>query len=365
MSKRSHLRKDPRDFTGGGIFGLPGSAGSTGDQIIDERIKALVDDWSCGSSNALVQEMIVTALMMGRDCIGDGDLKLYNRSLKEMRAASNVFDPYVAERKISIFGSARTKPDEPAFLATVEFAKKVREAGFMAITGAGPGIMEAAQEGAGRNGSFGLNIRLPFEQGANPHIDGDEKLINFNYFFTRKLAFVKESDAIAAFPGGFGTMDELFEVLTLMQTGKAQIVPVVLVDAEGGTYWKTWLQFVKDHLLRLGLVSDYDFNLFKITTDIDDAVEEVTKFYSNFHSYRWVGKRLVMRLQKPVTPELLNQLNDKFSDLIEEGEYHTSEALPAEKDEPHLKDLPRLICTRKRGVAGEFRKMIDFVNEHG
>jgi len=365
MSKPSHLRKDPRDFTGGGIFGLSGSHGTTGDPTIDERIKALVDDWSCGSSNELVQEMIVTALKMGRDCIGDGDMKLYNRSLKEMGAASKVFDPYVTERKISIFGSARTKPDEPAFPATVEFAKRMREAGFMAITGAGPGIMEAAQEGAGRNGSFGLNIRLPFEQGANPHIDGDEKLINFNYFFTRKLAFVKESDAIAAFPGGFGTMDELFEVLTLMQTGKAQIVPVVLVDAEGGTYWKTWFQFVNDHLLRLGLVSDYDFNLFKITTDLDEAVEEITKFYSNFHSYRWVGKRLVMRLQKPVTQEMLDHLNENFVDLIEEGEFHTSGALPEEKDEPHLRDLSRLICTRKRGVAGRFRKLIDYMNEAG
>lgn len=363
MSKPSHLRKDPRDFTGGGIFGLPRTHGSTGDPSIDARIKDLVDDWSCGSSNALVQEMIVTALKMGRDCIGEGDMKLYNRSLKEMRFASRVFDPYVAERKLSIFGSARTKPDEPEFKAAVEFAKKMRDSGFMAITGAGPGIMEAAQEGAGRNGSFGLNIRLPFEQGANPHIDGDEKLINFNYFFTRKLAFVKESDAIAAFPGGFGTMDELFEVLTLIQTGKAQIVPVVMVDAEGGTYWKMWLQFVQDHLLRLGLISDYDLDLFKITTDLDEAVEEITKFYSNFHSYRYVGKRLVMRLQKPVTPELLGQLNDDFVDLIEEGEYHTSEALPEEEDETHLKDLPRLICTKKRGMAGRFRHLIDAINE--
>lgn len=363
MSKPSNLRKDPRDFTGGGIFGLPRTHGTTGDPAIDERIEALVNDWSCGSSNALVQEMIVTALKMGRDCLGDGDMKLYNRSLKEMREASNVFGPYVTERKLSIFGSARTKPDEPEFKAAVAFAKKMREAGFMGITGAGPGIMEAAQEGSGRNGSFGLNIRLPFEQGANPHIDGDEKLINFNYFFTRKLAFVKESDAIAAFPGGFGTMDELFEVLTLIQTGKAQIVPVVMIDAEGGTYWKMWFQFVKDHLLRLGLISDYDLNLFKITTDIDEAVEEITSFYSNFHSYRYVGKRLVMRLQKPVTPELLGQLNEDYADLIEEGEYHTSEALPEEDDEPHLKDLPRLICTKKRGRAGRFRELIDAVNE--
>ncbi|MEC5128927.1 LOG family protein [Verrucomicrobiales bacterium BCK34] len=364
MDKRAHLRKDPRDFTGGGIFGLHEDKGSTGDQIIDERIKVLVDDWACGASNKIVQELIVTALKMGRDCLNEGDLKLYSRSLKEMRSASNVFGPYVDERKLSIFGSARTKPDEPEFKAAVRFAEKMREAGFMSITGAGPGIMEAAQEGSGRDGSFGLNIKLPFEQGANPTIDGDEKLINFNYFFTRKLAFVKESDAIAAFPGGFGTMDELFEVLTLIQTGKAQVVPIVLLDAKGGTYWKMWMQFVKEHLFRLGLISEEDFYLFKITTDLDEAVEEITNFYKNFHSYRYVGKRLVMRLQHEVTPELLGGLNNNYADLIEEGEYHTSGALPAEKDEPHLADLPRLICSKKRGMAGRFRQMIDFVNQH-
>ncbi len=363
MSKRAHLRRDARDFTGGGIFGLPGAPGTTGDSIFDERIKDLVDDWACGRANGLVREMIVTALKMGRNCLSEGDMKLYSRSLKEMRRASLVFGPYEDERKLSIFGSARTKPSEPEFKAAVAFAKRMREAGFMTITGAGPGIMEAAQEGAGRDGSFGLNIKLPFEQSANPTIDGDEKLINFNYFFTRKLAFVKESDGIAAFPGGFGTMDELFEVLTLVQTGKAQVVPIVLIDAKGGTYWKTWLRFVKDHLFRLGLISEDDFHLFKVTDDLDEAVEDIAGFYRNFHSYRYVGKRLVMRLQKPVTPELLGRLNANFLDLIEEGAYHTSEALPQEEDEPHLKNLPRLICTKKRGLAGRFRQLIDCVNE--
>ncbi|MEM1442349.1 MAG: cytochrome D ubiquinol oxidase subunit II, partial [Verrucomicrobiota bacterium] len=178
MSDRRRLRKDPRDFTGGGIFGLPRKSRSTGNKEIDAKIHELVESWACDSSNALVREMIVTALKFGRDCPPEGDLKLYNRALKEMRYSSLVFGPYADERKISIFGSARTKPDEPEYKAAVDFAEKMREAGFMAITGAGPGIMEAAQEGAGRDSSFGLNIRLPFEQGANPHIDGDEKLIN-------------------------------------------------------------------------------------------------------------------------------------------------------------------------------------------
>jgi len=364
MSKFAHLRKDPRDFTGGAVSGLPGIPGTTGDDLFDERIKNLVDDWSCGPANHHVREMIMTALKMGRDCLSVGDMKLYSRSLKEMRRASLVFGPYETERKLSIFGSARTKPSEPEFKAAVAFARKMREAGFMTITGAGPGIMEAAQEGAGRDGSFGLNIKLPFEQGANPTIQGDEKLINFNYFFTRKLAFVKESDAIAAFPGGFGTMDELFEVMTLIQTGKAQVVPIVLIDAKGGTYWKTWFRFVKDHLHRLGLISEDDFHLFKVTDDLDEAVEEIANFYRNFHSYRYVGKRLVMRLQRPVTPELLGHLNSEFLDLIEEGAYHTSGPLLQEEDEPHLQDLPRLICSKKRGLAGRFRQLIDCVNEH-
>ena len=364
MSKRAHLRKDPRDFTGGGILGLSSLPGSTGQPEFDERIRSLVADWSCGKTAGLVHEMIVTALKMGRNSLGEGDMKLYSRALKEMRRSSIVFGPFEDERKLSIFGSARTKPSEPEFKAAVEFARRMRDAGFMTITGAGPGIMEAAQEGAGRDDSFGLNIKLPFEQSANPTIDGDEKLINFNYFFTRKLAFVKESDAIAAFPGGFGTMDELFEVLTLIQTGKAQVVPVVLIDAKGGTYWKTWYQFVKDHLHRLGLISDDDFHLFKVTDDLDEAVAEITGFYRNFHSYRYVGKRLVMRVQRPITPELIGHLNAEFADLIEEGAYHTCKALPQEADEPHLGDLPRLVCTKKRGLAGRFRQLIDCINEH-
>ena len=362
MSKRRNLRKDPRDFTGGGIFGLPTQFGTTGDSRIDERIKALVDEWACDASSELIQELIVTALKMGRDCPPEGDLKLYNRALKEMRKSSRVFAPFVEERKLSIFGSARTKPEEPEFQAAIDFARRMLDAGFMSITGAGPGIMEAAQEGSGRDGSFGLNIKLPFEQGANQYIHGDKKLIDFNYFFTRKLAFVKESDAIAAFPGGFGTMDELFEVLTLIQTGKAQVVPVVLVDAKGGTYWKTWMQFVNDHLLRLGLISEEDFHLFKITSDLDEAIFEITNFYQNFHSYRYVKHKLVMRLQKPVDDAMLAKLNKDYIDLLEEGEFETCEALPEEGDEPHLAGLPRLICVKKRGLAGRFRQLIDFMN---
>jgi len=361
--KRSRLRKEPRDFTGGGILGLPRRFGTTGDKEIDQRITNLVEDWGCGNSAPLIHELISTALLMGRDALTDGDLKLYNRALKEMRRSSLVFGPYEAERKITIFGSSRTKPDEKEYLAAETFAQKMWEAGFMSITGAGPGIMEAAQSGSGREGSFGLNIKLPFEQSANSTIDGDSKLIEYNYFFTRKLAFVKESDAVAAFPGGFGTMDEVFETLTLMQTGKASVFPIVLIDAPGGTYWKTWLRFLKDHLLRLGLISAEDFFLFKVTDNLDQAVDEILAFYRVFHSYRYVKEKMVMRLLKPLSASLMEQLNSDFCDLIQKDcQIEAGSALREESNEPHLAELPRLIFTPKRGKVGRLRQMIDLVN---
>src|SRR4051812_42818904 len=231
--------------------------------------------------------MIVTALKVGRDQLSVADLKLFNRSLKEMRYAARIFAPYRGRKKVVVFGSARTPADDPEALAAEEFARRMRELEYMIITGGGDGIMGAAQRGAGRDHSFGLNIRLPFEQKANDVIEGDAKLINFNYFFTRKLSFVKETHAVALFPGGFGTMDEGFEVLTLMQTGKARIIPVVLVDKPGGTYWKTWQAFLAEYLLKLGLVSEGDFSLFRLAENVDAAVDEITSFYRNFISYRW------------------------------------------------------------------------------
>jgi len=343
-------------------MGLPRSPGTTGDPAIDDRIESLVSDWDCGSSSPFIRELITTALKMGKDNLAEGDLKLYNRALKEMRAASRVFNPFSDERKISVFGSARTKPGEPEHVAAIAFARKMKEAGFMAITGAGDGIMGAAQEGAGRDDSFGLNIRLPFEQTANPVIEGDPKLINFNYFFTRKLAFVKESDAMAAFPGGFGTMDEVFETLTLMQTDKALVLPTVLVDAPGGTYWKTWMRFVEDHLLRLGLISPEDLNLILVTDDVDEAVEEVTRFYSNFHSYRYVGDKMVIRVHRKPSHTLLDVLTHDFSDLLAEGRYEGSTALPAEENEPHLADLHRIVFDVARGRSGRLRELINRIN---
>jgi uncharacterized protein (TIGR00730 family) len=222
--------------------------------------------------------------------------------------------------------------------------------------------MGAAQRGAGRDMSFGLNIRLPFEQRANETIEGDKKLINFNYFFTRKLNFVKETHAFALFPGGFGTLDESFEVLTLMQTGKARIIPVVMLDRTNGGYWETWLKFVTDHLSRLGFVSPDDFYFFKIMHSVEEAVKEITGFYRVYHSARWVGEQLVVRMTRPLSRDKLASLNEKFSDMLRRGQFVQSKALPPEKNEPEIWELPRLVFTPHRRNFGRFRQLIDAIN---
>jgi uncharacterized protein (TIGR00730 family) len=222
--------------------------------------------------------------------------------------------------------------------------------------------MGAAQRGAGRENSFGLNIRLPFEQSANETIDGDRKLMNFNYFFTRKLNFVKESHAVALFPGGFGTMDEGFEALTLMQTGKARILPIVLVDKPGGHYWQTWLEFLQNHLLKLGLISRDDFHLLKVCKTVDEAVECVARFYHNFHSYRWLGNRMIIRLQRRLVERKIEQMNADFADILADGTFEQSDALPEERGEPDIAHLPRLVFMPHRRNFGRLRQVIDSVN---
>ena len=259
-SGRFHGRHDPQ------ISRRAGNHRSI--RSFDARVRQLVADWGAEKSPELIEEMIITALKMARDKMGTGDLKLMNRSLKEMRYAAKVFSGYRQFRKVCVFGSARTPPSEAQYEVAEEFAREMVAHNYMVITGGGDGIMGAAQRGAGREHSFGLNIRLPFEQQANVTIEGDRKLINFNYFFTRKLNFVKETHAFALFPGGFGTMDEAFEVLTLMQTGKARIIPVVLLDRPDGTYWQTWMKFLTEHLFKFGYIDSEDFHLFKIVPNV-------------------------------------------------------------------------------------------------
>jgi uncharacterized protein (TIGR00730 family) len=362
-----HVEKSPvaveRDFTAGmAAGGRRSHVGSTGDVETDQRLRELVESLGGVRDPELLLEMMVTAVRTAKSDIAAGEFKLFNRVLKELRQAEVVFKPWRDFRKVAVFGSARTKPDEPEYKAAVEFSRRMREAGFMTITGAGPGIMAAGNEGAGRADSFGLNIVLPFEAVANEFIAGDEKLVDFNYFFTRKLSFVKEADAAAGFPGGMGTMDEVFEALTLIQTGKAQIHPIVLIDAKGGRYWKFWEQFIRDHLFRLSLISESDFALFKVTDDLDEAVEEITRFYRNFHSYRYVGDKLVMRLAHPLAAEEVQALNERFGDLLKSGRMVQRGPLEEEGDEPEMAGLSRLVFRHQRRDFGRVRQLIDAIN---
>ena len=350
------------DFTTGTIQNQPSRRLASLGPEWDARIQTLVKEWGAEKNPELIEELIVTALKIGRDEMGVADLKLINRSLKELRYAAKVFAPYEQTRKVAVFGSARTSPEAPVFKMAEEFGREIVKHNFMVITGGGDGIMGAAQKGAGRENSFGLNIRLPFEQRANPTIDGDGKLINFNYFFTRKLNFVKETHALALFPGGFGTMDEGFEVLTLMQTGKARIIPMVLLDMPDGRYWETWMKFVRDDMFKLGLISAEDFSLFKLCHKVSDAIAEIAKFYQNYHSVRWVGDQLVMRIHQRLTAEAMADLNKKFKDMVREGEIVQGKALPPEKNEPEIASLPRLILKPHRRDFGRFRQLIDAIN---
>jgi uncharacterized protein (TIGR00730 family) len=279
-----------------------------------------------------------------------------------MRYAAKIFAPYAHFRKVVVFGSARTPESDPAFKMAEEFAREIAAHNYMVITGGGDGIMGAAQRGAGREHSFGLNIRLPFEQRANATISGDSKLINFNYFFTRKLNFVKETHAFALFPGGFGTLDEGFEVLTLMQTGKARVIPVVLLDQPNGTYWETWMKFVRDYLFKLNFVSPEDFYFFKVMHSVSEAIEEITQFYKNYNSSRWVGDHLIIRLTHALSTGAVAELNRQFSDLIRSGEITQGGALDQEKNEPEIWHLPRLVLQPHRHSFGRFRRLIDAIN---
>ena len=350
------------DFTAGAIHDQPVRRQWSVEPPFDERVRELVRDWGAEKSPELIEEMIVTALKMARDDMSVADLKLINRSVKEMRYAAKVFAPFQHVRKVVVFGSARILPDAPECKLAEEFARAMVAQGYMVITGGGEGIMGAAQRGAGREKSFGLNIRLPFEQRPNETIDGDPKLINFNYFFTRKLNFVKETHAFALFPGGIGTMDETFEVLTLMQTGKARIIPVVLIDRADGTYWETWLRFLTDHLFQIGFVSPEDFHFFKIFHSADAATEEILQFYRVYHSARWVGEQLVIRLSHRLSATAIVDLNRQFADLVRSGEIVQGSALRQEKNEPDIWHLPRLILTPYRHSFGRFRELIDAIN---
>ena len=330
---------------------------------IDEGIQGLIERAGSISRPPIVREMILASLKAGQEDDGGVDLKLMNTSLKEMRFTAKAFSAYRDVKKVTVFGSARTRPDETAFKMARELGQRLAESGYMVITGGGSGIMQAVNEGAGPEYSFGVNIRLPFEQKPNPVIEGNFKSISYKYFFNRKVAFLKESDAIALFPGGFGTLDEAMETLTLVQTGKRNPVPLVLVDEPGGTYWSRWIEFVEETLLARGYISQSDLKLFERVDSVDDALQEINHFYSRYHSLRYIDDRLVIRLTSDIDQGNIGQLRIRFSDILRpQGQIYSSGPLPEEIDEPEIGHLPRLIVDLKRDDFGRLRELIGAIN---
>jgi uncharacterized protein (TIGR00730 family) len=310
----------------------------------------------------LVKEMLNGLLRLMDTQLDLLDLKIVNRALKELRHAFRVFRGYRDRAKISVFGSARTSPDDPNYQLAFTFARRMVEEGYMMITGGADGIMRASQEGAGREHSFGVNIMLPFEQGANAIIADDPKLVTFKYFFTRKLMFQKESHAIALFPGGFGTHDEGFEILTLVQTGKSDPKPIVCLQAPDCDYWDHWYAFITGQLLNRGLINQEDLSLFKIVRDVEEAVNEIRMFYKRYHSIRFVGRQLAIRIKTPLSTQQVQDLQSRFKDLLTEGAFEQRGPLPEELEEPALKDLSRVVFSFNRRSAGRLRQLIDHLN---
>jgi hypothetical protein len=332
------------------------------DPELRARVNELIQFKGGGHNEPEVADMIENALKLLTDVKDTGDVRVIQTTLRELRYAFRIFAPYADKRKVTIFGSARTAPSRPEYQQAAEFGKKISAAGFMVITGAGPGIMQAGHEGAGPANSFGANIRLPWEQGANPVIAEDKKLITFKYFFTRKLIFIRHSDAIALFPGGFGTMDEGYEAITLMQTGKSQLMPLVLVDKPGGTYWKTWDKNIREHLLRDRLISPDDLNLYQITDSADDAVKIISRFYRNFDSTRFVREQFLVRMKNAPTASALEGLNEDFGDIIVEGKIQIVKPTPEEITDNDRLELARIAFTFNRRDYGRLRQMIDVIN---
>lgn len=309
---------------------------------LDRQLDALIE--AVGVHHpGIVREMLLSALMAGQENDYLADLKLMRTTMKEMRFTNKIFGPYRDRKKVTIFGSARTEPSEPIYQKCVTFARLLVERGYMAITGGGGGIMQAGNEGAGAENSFAVNIRLPFEQETNPVMSASKNVITYKYFFNRKVAFLKEAQAIALFPGGFGTQDEAMEALTLIQTGKNPPIPLVLIDDDAGDYWEEWLHFIKKTMLRKGLISGEDFGLFTITRDPLEAVQLIDDFYRVYHSSRFVGDTLVFRLNKTISPEQAATLEDEFSSIIQPGSHlRLCGPLPEEQDQPDLLQMPRL-----------------------
>lgn len=327
-------------------------------------IAELIDRLPTLKHRQFIQQSLSTILRLADSDIERLDWKILSAALADMECGFQLFYNYRHVRKITIFGSARLAPDTPAYQMAVAFSRAVSALGFMIMTGGGGGIMQAGQEGAGRENSFGLNIQLPFEQQANPIIEGDAKLINFKYFFTRKLFLLKESDAVALFPGGFGTQDEAFECMTLTQTGKFGPVPLVLIDQPGGDYWRSWSQYIDEKLVKTGLVSPDDPSLYTITDNLEVACNAITGFYRIYHSSRYVGDKLVIRLQEDLSDAQVELLNTQFRDILLTGEIVKSQALPQEEQD-ETSNLPRLVLNFNQRDLGRLYQMIGVINQVG
>ncbi len=333
-------------------------------ESLQTDIAELIDRLPESKHRQFIQQALLTILRLADSEIERLDWKILSSSLADMERGFQMFYDYRHVRKVTIFGSARLAPETPEYKMAMEFARRVAELGFMVMTGGGGGIMQAGHEGAGRENSFGLNIQLPFEQEANPYIEGDRKLIHFKYFFTRKLFLLKESDAVAVFAGGFGTQDEAFECMTLSQTGKFGPVPLVLIDHPGGEYWHSWSKYVDEHLLKTGLVSPEDPNLYTITDNLEVACNAITSFYQVYHSSRYVSNQLVIRLKSNLSDAEVDQLNTEFSDILVKGKIEKSQALPQEGQDETI-DLPRLILNFNQRDLGRLYQMIATINSMG
>jgi uncharacterized protein (TIGR00730 family) len=330
-----------------------------------EELAELVEYLPNLKHGKIIKRALAVLMRIASEEVDRLDWKILSAALEDLEQGFQIFYPYRHVRKITIFGSARIEPDSSEYRLAVEFARCVTELGFMVLTGAGGGIMQAGNEGAGREHSFGLNIQLPFEQETNPYIVGDAKLINFKYFFTRKLFFLRESDAVALFPGGFGTQDEAFETLTLCQTGKYGPAPLVLIDEPGGDYWLNWHKYIQKDLLSRGLISLEDLNLYTITDDLNVACNTIRNFYQVYHSSRNVGDRYAIRLKCELSDSQVEQLSEEFNDLLLEGRIEKSRALPQEMDDEKTAALPRLVFRFNRRSFGRLYQMIRRINEMG
>lgn len=337
----------------------------TDDPDVVARLDALITDFAGPAASGtfearMIRELMQAALKLIPDGRDSGEIKLLASAFKELRYAYRVFGRYKEPHKVTIFGSARTPKEHPDYTAAVEFGRLMAQAGWMSITGAGLGIMEAGHVGPGRGGSFGVAIRLPFETSFNPVIEGDEKLIEFRYFFTRKLMFVSQAEAVALFPGGFGTMDEAFETLTLVQTGKSTPMPIVLVEGAGHDYWQKWLDWMNDQLLGRGWISPEDPSLMYLAKDPHDAAQHLLRFYRVYHSSRYVRDDLVIRMHHAISKDAVAKLEHDFSSIIRSGGMRLSGPLEGEED---ALDKPRLVFRHNRSRYGVLRRLIDAINE--